>query len=126
MSDVAEPRARATPGRAPGRPAAKTGTTVPVSVVMPVRNEERNLSESVSHVLAQEYPGEFEIVLAVGPSKDRTEEIAKRLAASDYRITVVATPTAQIPSALNAAGRRGPRERGTSRRRWPPAPPARE
>jgi succinoglycan biosynthesis protein ExoA len=105
MSDVAEPRARATPGRAPGRPAAKTGTAVPVSVVMPVRNEERNLSESVSLVLAQEYPGQFEIVLAVGPSKDKTEEIANRLAAGDSRITVVANPSGQIPSALNAAVR---------------------
>src|SRR5437764_964736 len=49
----------------------------PVSVVMPVRNEERHLAESVRHVLRQDYPGEFEIVLAVGPSADRTEQIAR-------------------------------------------------
>ena len=75
----------------------------PVSVVMPVRNEERHLAESVRHVLGQDYPGEFELVLAVGPSADRTEQIARDLAAAEPRLTVVANPTGQIPAALNAA-----------------------
>ena len=77
----------------------------PVSVVMPVRNEERHLAESVRHVLSQDYPGEFELVLAVGPSADRTEQIARDLAAAEPRLTVVANPTGQIPAALNAAVR---------------------
>jgi len=75
----------------------------PVSVVMPVRNEERHLAESVRHVLGQDYPGEFELVLAVGPSADRTERIAAELAAAEPRLTVVPNPTGQIPAALNAA-----------------------
>jgi succinoglycan biosynthesis protein ExoA len=75
----------------------------PVSVVMPVRNEERHLAESVRHVLSQDYPGEFELVLAVGPSADRTEQIAAELAAAEPRLTVVPNPTGQIPAALNAA-----------------------
>ena len=77
----------------------------PVSVVMPVRNEERHLAESVRHVLGQDYPGEFELVLAVGPSADRTEQIARDLAAAEPRLTVVANPTGEIPAALNAAVR---------------------
>ncbi len=72
---------------------------------MPVRDAERNLAESVTHVLSQSYPGELEVVLAVGPSKDKTEQIAKDLAAGDPRIRVVANPSGQIPSALNAAVR---------------------
>jgi len=75
----------------------------PVSVVMPVRNEERHLAESVRHVLSQDYPGELELVLAVGPSADRTEQIARDLAAAEPRLTVVANPTGKIPAALNAA-----------------------
>jgi succinoglycan biosynthesis protein ExoA len=75
----------------------------PVSAVMPVRNEERYLAESVRHVLGQDYPGPLELVLAVGPSADRTEQIAQELAAADPRITVVANPTGQIPAALNLA-----------------------
>src|SRR6516164_5098828 len=75
----------------------------PVSVVMPVRNEERHLAESVRHVLGQDYPGELELVLAVGPSTDRTEQIARDLAAADPRVTAIANPSGNIPSALNAA-----------------------
>ncbi len=75
----------------------------PVSVVMPVRNEERHLAESVRHVLGQDYPGELELVLAVGPSADRTEPIARELAAAEPRRVVIANPAGKIPAALNAA-----------------------
>jgi succinoglycan biosynthesis protein ExoA len=75
----------------------------PVSVVMPVRNEERHLAEAVRHVLGQDYPGPLELVLAVGPSADRTEQIARDLEAADPRITVVANPSGRIPAALNLA-----------------------
>jgi succinoglycan biosynthesis protein ExoA len=77
----------------------------PVSAVMPVRNEERYLAESVARVLGQDYPGPLELVLAVGPSADRTEQIARELAAADPRVTVAANPTGQIPAALNVAVR---------------------
>jgi succinoglycan biosynthesis protein ExoA len=74
-----------------------------VSVVMPVRNEERHLAEAVRHILEQDYPGELELVLAVGPSKDRTEAIAAQLAAGNPHVTVVPNPTGKIPSGVNAA-----------------------
>lgn len=74
-----------------------------VSVVMPVLNEEKHLAESVAAVLGQEYPGGFELVLALGPSRDRTDAIARELAAADDRITVVPNPSGQIATAMNAA-----------------------
>jgi succinoglycan biosynthesis protein ExoA len=77
----------------------------PVSVVMPVKNEERHLAESVRHALGQDYPGQLELVLAVGPGTDRTEQIARQLAAAEPRITVVANPSGKIPAALNLAAR---------------------
>lgn len=70
---------------------------------MPVRDEETHLAESVARVLAQDYPGGFELVLAIGPSRDRTERIACELAAADNRITVVPNPSGKISSAMNAA-----------------------
>ncbi len=73
----------------------------PVSVVMPVLNEERHLEEAVGRVLEQEYPGDLEVVLAVGPGKDRTQEIADRLAAEDKRITIVPNPSGKTPAGLN-------------------------
>ncbi len=72
-------------------------------MVMPVRNEELNLAESVQSVLGQDYPGELEVVLAVGPSRDQTMELCERIAAADPRITVVANPAGHIPCAVNAA-----------------------
>jgi succinoglycan biosynthesis protein ExoA len=74
-----------------------------VSVIMPVRNEERHLAEAVANVLSQDYSGELELVLAVGPSRDRTEELARALAVADPRITVVANPSGHRPHGLNLA-----------------------
>lgn len=75
----------------------------PVSVVMPVLNEERHLATSVEHVLAQNYPGQVELLMAVGPSKDATRAVADRLAAADPRIRVVDNPTGRTPAGLNLA-----------------------
>src|SRR3712207_557493 len=75
----------------------------PVSVVMPVRNEARDLVESVEQILAQEYGGELEVVLAVAPSTDGTERLADELAAADPRVRVVANPVGRTPAGLNAA-----------------------
>jgi succinoglycan biosynthesis protein ExoA len=97
--DTAEGSARRGAGNdhSPG-PAAE-----PVSVVMPARNEERYLAESVGRVLDQDYEGDLELVVAVGPSTDRTRQLAGALAAADGRVTVVDNPTGQIPAALNRA-----------------------
>ncbi|NUR83310.1 MAG: glycosyltransferase family 2 protein [Nonomuraea sp.] len=82
---------------------ADTRDWPPISVVMPVLNEERHLREAVDMVLAQNYPGGIEIVLAVGPSHDRTQEVADAIAAADPRVSVVPNPTGRTPNALNAA-----------------------
>jgi succinoglycan biosynthesis protein ExoA len=74
-----------------------------VSVVMSVGTSEPNLPESVRSVLGQDFPGELEIVLAVGPSRDSTAQFLERVAASDPRIIVVPNPTGQTPRGLNAA-----------------------
>src|SRR4029450_4504879 len=68
---------------------------------MPVLNEERPLAAAVCRVLDQEYPGELEVIVAAGPSGDRTRDIANTLAATDPRIRVVDNPAARTPTALN-------------------------
>jgi succinoglycan biosynthesis protein ExoA len=74
-----------------------------VSVVMPVRNEEPHLEAAVARVLAQEFAGQIEVVIAVGPSDDDTLAIAHRLESSDDRVRVVDNPTGDTPSGLNRA-----------------------
>lgn len=74
-----------------------------VSVVMPVRNEEPHLEAAVDRVLAQDHDGELEVVIAVGPSKDRTRAIADRLAELHAEVRVVDNPTGYTPAGLNLA-----------------------
>ena len=44
-----------------------------VSFVMPVLNEEHYLETAVESVFSQEVSGEMELVVALGPSKDKTD-----------------------------------------------------
>lgn len=74
-----------------------------VSYVMPVLNEEDFLERAVRTILAQDYAGEKEIVLALGPSRDRSDAIAASLAAEDARVRTVANPERDIPHGLNHA-----------------------
>lgn len=69
---------------------------------MPVRDEARALESSVRAVLESGYPGEVEVVIAVGPSQDGTEAIAAALA-QDPRVSVVDNPSGRTPPALNRA-----------------------
>ena len=73
-----------------------------VSVIIPVLNEERFLKQSVQAILNQNYSGQFEIILALGPSKDQTNVIAQELA-QDKRIKLVGNPSGRTASALNNA-----------------------
>lgn len=76
---------------------------VAVSYVMPVLNEAGYLRAAVESVLAQDYDGEAEVVLALGTSTDGTDRVAADLAAQDERIRVVRNPDDVIPAGLNAA-----------------------
>ena len=74
-----------------------------VSVVLPILNEERDLDQSISAILKQDYPSQFEVILALGPSKDRTNEIASALAARDSRVILVDNPSGRTANGLNSA-----------------------
>jgi glycosyltransferase involved in cell wall biosynthesis len=78
-------------------------TNPSVSVVLPILNEERDLAACISAILQQKYDGEIEVILALGPSSDKTEEIADKLAAQDKRIKLVKNPSGKTAAALNLA-----------------------
>lgn len=79
------------------------GTWPAVSYVMPVLNEEDYLSDAVASVLGQDYPGDTELVLSLGPSTDDTTPLAERIAAADPRVRIVHNPIQHIPTGLNLA-----------------------
>ena len=84
-------------------PAASDPSRPGVSVVMPVLDEEAHLRSAVATVLGQDYAGPLEVVLALGPSRDRTGEIATALAAADERVRLVENPTGATGAGLNKA-----------------------
>lgn len=78
-------------------------TSPSVTVILPILNEEADLQNCISAILKQDYAGEIEIILALGPSKDNTNQIARNLAAADKRIKLVNNPTGQTAKGLNLA-----------------------
>ena len=74
-----------------------------ISIIMPVLNEEGHLEASVHSILAQSYPSEMELILALGPSHDQTNVIAKKLAKADQRIKLMDNPRGLTTVGLNAA-----------------------
>jgi glycosyltransferase involved in cell wall biosynthesis len=70
---------------------------------MPVLNEENYLEAAVLAILSQDYAGPIQVVLALGPSADRTNEVAARIIAGDSRVSSVQNPTGRTPEGLNAA-----------------------
>ena len=74
-----------------------------VTVVMPVLNEANYLKASVAAILRQDYPGQIQVALALGPSTDGTDLVAKDLALADPRIIIVTNASGRTPDGLNAA-----------------------
>jgi glycosyltransferase involved in cell wall biosynthesis len=85
----------------PAKPAQRTPR---ISVVIPVLNEARHITECVRSVQAQTYPdGRIEIVLADGGSTDGTQRIVNDLAQEDPRIRLLDNPGRTQASGLNIA-----------------------
>ena len=81
------------------RDASRTG----VSVVLPILNEEPHLVSAIEAILKQDYAGPLEVVLAVGPSTDRTMEIAESLSRTYPEVKVLKNPTGRTAAGLNIA-----------------------
>lgn len=58
-----------------------------ISVVVPVRNEERFIARTIQFLLDQDYPPEkVEILVGVAPSEDRTAEVVQAISARYARV----------------------------------------
>lgn len=81
-----------------------SGDSLPfVSVILPILNEENYLEAAVDSILSQDYLGNIEVVLAVGPSRDRTREIAEKISQKNLQVIVVDNPTGRTAAGLNIA-----------------------
>ncbi len=85
-----------TPQTAEGR-----GAPLPfVSVVIPARNEERTLPAALDSVLAQDYAGEIEIIVADGSDTPALDEIVRERYPS---VRLAPNPQRTTPAGLNLA-----------------------
>ena len=66
----------------------KTDRIPRVSVLVPARNEERNIEACVSSLLEQEYP-DFEVIVLDDHSTDQTLSILSRLAGEDSHLQII-------------------------------------
>jgi len=75
-----------------------------ISFIMPVLNEEAYLRSAVTSIFEQQglVQGQVEVILALGPSKDKTNEIAEALS-KEYPVQLVLNPTGKTPAGLNLA-----------------------
>lgn len=85
-----------------------SGAPVPawptLAIVMPCRNEARYIDDSVSRVLAFDYPPDrVTVIVADGQSEDGTTAILHRLAASDPRLSILENPARMPAHGLNLA-----------------------
>ncbi|WP_082104597.1 glycosyltransferase family 2 protein [Demequina soli] len=71
------------------------------SFVIPVLNEERHIEAAIRSVLAQEELDDFEVLVLLGRSRDRSAEIVAALADEDPRVRPIANPRNAISVAMN-------------------------
>ena len=76
-------------------PLQPTGDLPKLSIIVPARDEERQIEDCVRSLQAQTYP-DFEIVVVDDRSRDATAAIVERIAARDARVRLVRG--AELPS----------------------------
>ncbi len=73
-----------------------------VSVIVPVRNEERFIEETLRSIVAQDYPADrFEVLVIDGMSEDRTREIIARISSKHSNIKLLDNPRRIVSAAMN-------------------------
>ena len=73
-----------------------------ISIVLPVRNEEKYISDCVASIFAQDYPADqMEVIFVDGRSEDRTVALLRELQKAHPQIQVFDNPNRTVPYAMN-------------------------
>ena len=73
-----------------------------ISVIVPVRNEERHIESTLNQLLAQDYP-RFEVLVADGESTDSTRVRVRRMARDHANLRLLGNPGRLSSAGRNAA-----------------------
>ena len=75
-----------------------------ITIVMPVRNEERFIASTVSQLLSQDYPmNQYEIIVADGESMDGTRDIVQEIAKTNPQVILMSN-SGRLPSSGRNVG----------------------
>ena len=73
-----------------------------ISVILPVRNEEKFIAACVDSIFSQDYPAELmEVIFVDGRSEDRTVAMLKEMQKVHPQIVVLDNPNRTVPYAMN-------------------------
>ena len=73
-----------------------------ISVILPVRNEEKYIRACVASIFAQDYPVEqMEVIFVDGRSEDRTVALLTQMREEHPQIVVLDNPNRTVPYAMN-------------------------
>ena len=73
-----------------------------ISVILPVRNEEKYITACVESIFAQDYPAEkMEVIFVDGCSEDRTVAMLHEMREAHPQIVVLDNPKRTVPYAMN-------------------------
>lgn len=73
-----------------------------VSVIVPIRNEEKYIEKCIESIIGQSYPKDrMEVLLVDGISKDNTRKIIERYVGRYRSIRLLDNPEKNVPAALN-------------------------
>ena len=73
-----------------------------ISVILPVRNEEKYIEACVASIFAQDYPAEqMEVLFVDGRSEDRTVALLHEMQKAHPQIVVLDNPNRTVPYAMN-------------------------
>ena len=79
-----------------------TSATIPVSIIVPARNEERLIARCLDSLLSQDYHGICEILVFDGESEDGTRKIVEEIAEKNPVVRLLENPKVRQAAAMNA------------------------
>jgi succinoglycan biosynthesis protein ExoA len=83
------------------RSASAEGTSVDVTVLVPVLDEGAYIRDAAAAMRAQHFTGTVEFLFIDGGSKDGTGQILEEIAREDSRVRLLDNPARRTPNALN-------------------------
>lgn len=85
-----------------------TNVTPFITIVMPVRNEERFITDTLQQLLVQDYPADrFEVIVADGMSDDATRQIVTNIAMQHPQVRLLDNPRQRSSAGRNIGFKNG-------------------